>query len=125
MIARDLIGNGTPCTEWLPEFGSLTETEQAVFEGPGFFGAEYPADTLNYLKPAVWEYLWLVHPRALDLNLGSTGAAHFQLESRLKVPGGLSGSKDILDRAIATGDLDEFFTRHSWDGGSAQFQLFF
>lgn len=77
--------------EWLPEYQTLTETEQAEFETPYRFTGEYPADILAYMKPASWEYAWLTHDNAFDLNLGSLSATHFQIENRLKLRAMLTG----------------------------------
>jgi hypothetical protein len=71
--------------EWYPEFQSLTEEEQASFEGPGRLGSEYQSDILSYMKPLQWEYLWLTTPHALDLSLGSISARHFMVDGRLKL----------------------------------------
>ncbi|OFZ19302.1 MAG: hypothetical protein A2X94_04005 [Bdellovibrionales bacterium GWB1_55_8] len=93
--------------EWLPEFGSLTEAEQSEFEGPGRFSSEYPADILSYLKPADWEYLWLLHPRALDLVIGSTGSAHFQIDQRVKIHAPLTDHLDFRFTYFESSDREK------------------
>lgn len=76
--------------EYLPEFQSLTEEEQAIFEAPTDLGAEYQSDVMTYTKWARWEHTWLSHPHALDANIGSTGTRHFLIDDRLKVNESLS-----------------------------------
>ncbi len=71
--------------EWFPEFGTLTETEQAEFEGPIRLNPEYQSDILTYTKPLEWEYGWLLNPYGLDMSVGSTSAQHFMMDNRLKI----------------------------------------
>ena len=74
------------CWENFPEFQSLTETEQQTgFEGPSLLDSEYFSDILTYTKPPAWEYLWLVHPRAFDVSLGSLNTRRFMMDHRLKI----------------------------------------
>lgn len=68
-----------------PEFQSLTEDEQFIFETPELLGPEYPADILSYAKPFEWEYQWLTRQRAADFSVGSVSAAHFMMDNRVKL----------------------------------------
>jgi len=81
--------------EWLPEFQSLTEEEEEVLEGPADLGPEYQSDVLTFTKPLTWEYHWLSSQRAIDSGIGSTGAKHFLVDSRLKVHAPLTGALDF------------------------------
>lgn len=74
-----------PAYEYYPEFQSLTETEESLYETPRRFGSEYASDVLAYLRPFDWEYRWLTQKRAFDLSLGSVSSAHFLQETRLKL----------------------------------------
>jgi hypothetical protein len=80
-----LAAPAAPAIEWFPEFQSLTEAEQALFEGPVRLNKEYQSDVLTYRKPEHWEYLWLTHDLAFDFSVGSPGAVHFLVDNRAKL----------------------------------------
>jgi len=68
-----------------PEFQSLTETEEASFEGASLLNSEYTSDLFSYRKPSSWEYLWLTHSKGLEMSFGSLNTIRFLMENRVKV----------------------------------------
>lgn len=98
--------------EWMPEFQSLTEPEQAAFESPDRFDAEYSSDTLSYLKSFRWEYEWLASRNAYELGFGSVSAMHFDLSNRLKIRHDLNDSVEFRFTFVDERSLERQATHH-------------
>ena len=92
--------------EWLPEFESLDETEQAEFEGPSRFMSEYPSDLISYQKPLSWQYLWLERPVAFDTTIGSISSSHFLIEQRARIRAQISKVTEARVTYFQEGDRE-------------------
>lgn len=70
--------------ESFPEFQSLTENEEAVFEGPKRLEPEMLSDVLAFSKMIDWEYAFLKNPLAADFSVGSISSRHFRMDNRVR-----------------------------------------
>ncbi len=81
--------------EFMPEYSSLSESEEESFDEISRFDSEYQSDLLTYMKSFLWEYEWISRRNALDLSVGSTSEHEFGINNRIKLEKGLTEALDF------------------------------
>lgn len=89
-----------------------------LFEFPAF-GSEKSQDHVRLGYVVTW------HRAFGPISLRDPQDADKRLEQKLDISYEFNFGQKAKLALMATGDIDQFFSRKSWDGGSGQFQLFF